>query len=114
MVTKMFRPVLYVGTALAIGYLVLGLLVWSAQHGQVQEIIWGLWPTPGWVHALLALLLLIGIFSALRFLTSYERRKQEKKEPACQSCGYSLIGNISGTCPECGSEVARAIARRVS
>lgn len=23
--------------------------------------------------------------------------------PACSNCGYSLIGNISGVCPECGS-----------
>ncbi len=23
----------------------------------------------------------------------------------CQACGYDLIGNVSGTCPECGSSL---------
>ncbi|HWE93601.1 MAG TPA: hypothetical protein VG269_06460 [Tepidisphaeraceae bacterium] len=23
----------------------------------------------------------------------------------CQSCGYDLTGNVSGTCPECGTKV---------
>ena len=25
--------------------------------------------------------------------------------PCCGSCGYDLKGNLSGTCPECGTEV---------
>ena len=25
----------------------------------------------------------------------------------CQKCGYDLTGNVSGVCPECGTEVAR-------
>jgi predicted Zn-ribbon and HTH transcriptional regulator len=24
--------------------------------------------------------------------------------PCCTSCGYDLTGNVSGACPECGSE----------
>ncbi len=26
-------------------------------------------------------------------------------EPHCQRCGYSLTGNVSGTCPECGTTI---------
>jgi len=26
----------------------------------------------------------------------------------CGNCGYSLIGNLSGVCPECGSAIAGA------
>lgn len=26
----------------------------------------------------------------------------------CDSCGYDLRGNASGTCPECGAKAARA------
>ncbi len=29
----------------------------------------------------------------------------------CQSCGYSLTGNVSGVCPECGTRVARQARR---
>ena len=25
----------------------------------------------------------------------------------CQSCGYDLTGNVSGVCPECGTEIER-------
>ena len=28
----------------------------------------------------------------------------------CAACGYSLIGNTSGVCPECGTAVARTLA----
>lgn len=24
----------------------------------------------------------------------------------CQSCGYNLTGNVSGTCPECGTPIS--------
>ena len=24
----------------------------------------------------------------------------------CQTCGYNLTGNVSGRCPECGTDVA--------
>ena len=28
--------------------------------------------------------------------------------PVCEKCGYSLIGNESGVCPECGTKVTKA------
>ena len=30
----------------------------------------------------------------------------------CQKCGYSLTGNVSGVCPECGRATGEATARR--
>jgi predicted RNA-binding Zn-ribbon protein involved in translation (DUF1610 family) len=32
-------------------------------------------------------------------------RRRRPREGHCVSCGYSLIGNVSGVCPECGMEV---------
>ena len=38
----------------------------------------------------------------------YARRRNQPEHPACHTCGYSLTGNTSGTCPECGSPVSQA------
>jgi hypothetical protein len=34
------------------------------------------------------------------------RRRARPDTNACSSCGYSLTGNTSGVCPECGTPVA--------
>jgi hypothetical protein len=34
-------------------------------------------------------------------------------ENTCAKCGYSLVGNVSGRCPECGSE-ASTVQNQVS
>ena len=31
---------------------------------------------------------------------------QRRKSGQCLHCGYDLTGNLSGTCPECGSRAA--------
>lgn len=38
-------------------------------------------------------------------------RWHDKRHPPdhCQKCGYDLTGNISGTCPECGTDAPRAV-----
>lgn len=33
------------------------------------------------------------------------RRRSRPSEPACEACGYCLIGNESGICPECGTAI---------
>jgi hypothetical protein len=30
------------------------------------------------------------------------RRRQRGRMCRCEACGYSLVGNVSGVCPECG------------
>lgn len=99
----MLRAITYIGTVLALAYLIIGLLIWCGQHyGQPVELIWSSFPTPGWVHVILAILGLIGMPYARRVLAAHERHVLREKGPTCLSCGYSLIGNVSGTCPECG------------
>ena len=45
--------------------------------------------------------LIFGIFLAIRLL-------DEPKADAnsCEECGYNLTGNVSGRCPECGTEIS--------
>ena len=40
----------------------------------------------------------------------YRKRQRAKRPPfaECRTCGYSLIGNTSGVCPECGTAAASA------
>jgi hypothetical protein len=33
------------------------------------------------------------------------RRWHRNRRGLCLKCGYSLTGNVSGTCPECGTEI---------
>ena len=44
--------------------------------------------------------------------TLYWRREREAEGKACR-CGYSLTGNTSGTCPECGSRIPQQSVRGV-
>jgi hypothetical protein len=57
----------------------------------------------GFVLSLLALgafvWFVIGSVRASRKITKLSGK------PKCRRCGYSLIGNTSGTCPECGTPV---------
>jgi hypothetical protein len=34
-----------------------------------------------------------------------KRRALKSSECRCMKCGYSLVGNVSGVCPECGAPV---------
>ena len=64
-----------------------------------------IWVMPVWI-ALLALLV----------PTTIAWIKCRRYPPGrCQSCGYDLTGNVSGTCPECGTAVdADAAAKDVT
>ena len=35
-----------------------------------------------------------------------DRRKRARRTGLCPRCRYNLTGNVSGTCPECGTQVA--------
>jgi hypothetical protein len=39
---------------------------------------------------------------------NYARHRRRARLGLCASCGYSLTGNTSGTCPECGTPVPAA------
>lgn len=61
-------------------------------------------------HAVAGMLIggIIGILLAevARYRTPHN--KAEMGCPICPQCGYSLRGNVSGVCPECGTPVEHA------
>ena len=53
--------------------------------------------------------LLTAAFAILpwRWYSAHRRSKRlSEPSPSCKTCGYSLTGNTSGTCPECGTASA--------
>lgn len=44
----------------------------------------------------------------IRYSIGPLRRNRRSKLGLCLNCGYDLTGNVSGVCPECGSEVGQA------
>jgi len=44
------------------------------------------------------------LFALFVLPTIWMFRRQRIAGPGCQYCGYDLTGNVSGVCPECGSE----------
>ena len=50
-------------------------------------------------------LLLLATYPAIAFIRGPLRRWRRRRKGLCLKCGYSLTGNVSGVCPECGAEV---------
>ena len=48
---------------------------------------------------------LLATYPAIAFIRGPLRRWRRKKRGQCLNCGYDLMGNKSGVCPECGTEV---------
>ena len=60
----------------------------------------------GWVSiAFVAVFVALMVISLVR-LYRRDRRATRFNRGDCLHCGYSLTGNVSGVCPECGSPVA--------
>ena len=57
---------------------------------------------PFWLIA--SVLFLLPLIRGLMWFRSMSRSRQG----CCSSCGYSLTGNTSGTCPECGSPISKS------
>ncbi len=47
------------------------------------------------------------LYPALSAAISRLRRRRRRRAGRCVQCGYSLTGNTSGTCPECGTTYVR-------
>jgi len=66
------------------------------------------WPTgqlrmisaPGWLWVLAT-----AILPAIWFAAVVHRRRRPNPHQ-CDHCGYDLTGNVSGLCPECGTELS--------
>lgn len=61
--------------------------------------------TETWFYTVPFLLILAPI-PFLLFLVPHIRRWHRRRKGRCLECGYSLTGNLSGVCPECGAPVA--------
>src|SRR5690242_19682603 len=53
--------------------------------------------------AVMATLFAVASFLLLRYRKIIRRRRRGE----CGSCGYSLTGNVSGICPECGKPISK-------
>jgi hypothetical protein len=90
-----------------------------AIHGSIPNFEWGqlilrsqLYPTnvsavtrytlelsfPFWIP-----FVVFAAFPAYAFATRWVRPYRRRRAGKCAKCGYSLVGNESGTCPECGA-----------
>jgi hypothetical protein len=59
-------------------------------------------------HIVIALwipLILFAIYPTIAFIRGPLRRWRRRRKGLCVACGYDLTGNVSGVCPECGTEV---------
>jgi hypothetical protein len=78
----------------------------SPSGGQVvlAEHVWLSYRFPLW--------LLFVIASAPTAFLWYRQWKQRSRMGYCR-CGYNLLGNVSGICPECGTPIPEAVRNRL-
>ena len=70
-------------------------LIWAPEYELSKASDWPIWCIiPWWLLLLFALT----CFGAVIFL----HRRRRPRAGACESCGYLLVRNVSGRCPECG------------
>ncbi len=50
----------------------------------------------------------LSLYPAIAFIRGPLRRWRRRRRGACLSCGYALVGNVPGVCPECGKQIARS------
>jgi uncharacterized paraquat-inducible protein A len=83
----------------------------AAKSGYFIERYWFDFPqfvVSGWLLSVLTAVLTVPFISGLIRHRVLRRRAAQNR---CLRCGYLLTGNVSGRCPECGSEIA---ARRAA
>ena len=76
---------------------------------EIGGIRWAIVPFPGSrLHVLVVpiwmLSLLLAVYPAIAFIRGPLRRHGRRQKGLCLNCGYDLTGNVSGACPECGTE----------
>ncbi len=55
--------------------------------------------------------ILFAAYPTIAFIRGPLRRYRRRRKGLCIPCGYDLTGNVSGVCPECGTEVAPPVRR---
>jgi len=85
---------------------------WSVElvRGTLMYESWRPLPGPAWNHtkvkqqvSFIGLALLV--YPTVAFLLGPFRRRQRRRQGQCPKCGYNLMGNVSGACPECGKAI---------
>jgi hypothetical protein len=51
---------------------------------------------------------ILAAYPTLAFFRGPLRRYRRRRKGLCVKCAYDLTGNVSGVCPECGTEVKQA------
>lgn len=46
-------------------------------------------------------------YPAIAFIRGPLRRWRRRRKGLCLACGYDLTGNMSGVCPECGTQIKK-------
>jgi hypothetical protein len=106
---------------LRLGYRLIG-WVFTLAHGCVCVVALTSWVvvlcfTSPWVEYHIAVLgggligFLILWIPVLVFLERRARRRLRQERGCCPVCNYSLTGNISGICPECGQPIDGSCTR---
>jgi hypothetical protein len=67
---------------------------------QIADLDW--WPYAV-ISALVAGFAVVGVLSGMIAHAKLRAARRRRRLNLCPSCGYCLIGNISGVCPECGT-----------
>lgn len=88
---------------------VFGPVNWSLEGGGTRIALSG---AGGWQYGELSapawlLVLALGIYPTAHVSVPALRRRRRKTRGECVNCGYSLMGNVSGVCPECGKPFSR-------
>ena len=89
-----------IGTALGSALEVF--IYWNARYGSGRPRENG-GQAPSALHAGLSALLALFYVAASFTMLRYRRLMQRRLRGECVRCGYSLTGNVSGVCPECGT-----------
>lgn len=59
----------------------------------------------GWQWRITAPLLPLALLAVLFALWIHKRHRRRARPWYCPLCEYSLLGNVSGICPECGTKI---------
>ncbi len=51
------------------------------------------------------LLVLFALYPIVALIRGPYRRYRRRRKGLCVKCGYNLMGNVSGVCPECGERL---------
>lgn len=84
----------------------------TAQYHMLLGTSGSSWRWLDWMLLISTLLFFAPIRVYLLWMSAHNRKiETRQKTNCCTTCGYSLTGNISGVCPECGSATMRGNMR---